>query len=152
MVSRESGFTLLEVSFGLAIVGVIAVSIMATIVTCSKAQSYYRERAVAREAARSKMEEVLAWKDFCGLVPAFDGGEFDADVRVAPALGPVAEGDPVASVEVGRSPGSVSVVKLSPHLVRVVVRVEWQSPARGNQQYEISTRIVDEGLNILARP
>ena len=113
MQSREGGFTLLEVSFGLAIVGIIAVSVMATMVTCSKAQSYYRERAVAREAARSKMEEILAWKDFCGLVSKFDGGEFDAAFLQAPASDPVAAGESVVPDEVDRRPGSVSVVKVS---------------------------------------
>ena len=142
--SRRDGFTLIEVSFGLAIIGIIAVSVMATIVTCSKSQNYHRERAIAREAARSKMEEVLAWREFQTLVETFDNTTFDAGTLITGDFEEVVvkEGeDPPDPVAI--PPGMVDAELVSPYLARVTVRVEWESPARGMQDYEVTTMVAD---------
>lgn len=154
MRTREPGFTLLEVTFGLSILGVIAVSVLATIVTCSKAQSYYRERSIAREAARAQMERILAWREFYTLVETFDGHGFSAGplepVPLPPSPPPVVEeGEDPPPPPPPPLPGRVSVEKVSPTLVRVSVRVDWVSPARGEESYELTSAIVDDRLDAL---
>jgi len=135
----KEGFTLLEVSFGLALLSLISVSVMATIVTCTRSQNYLREHDSAREAVRGKLEEVIAWSDFSNLTARFDGQTFAADSLT----GPAGADDP---------PGRVTVTGLRTDLARVDVRVEWQSPEVGNHFFELSTYVANGNATALVGP
>ncbi len=92
-------------------------------------------------------------RDGFTLVETFDGVTFEAGSLTTNQFAEVvveAGKDPPDPVEI--LPGNVKAEKLSSYLVRVTIRVEWESPARGDQGYEVTTMVSDDRLNVMVEP
>lgn len=124
---RREGFTLLEIAFSVALLVVLASSVIAFFALSEKMQSTSRAREVARVAAVSKMEEIKAWLNYDTLAAAFSETSFPA----WPLIGPG-----------GGAPGTVSVDSTNPDLLLFTVTVVWEGPG-GNDGLEVSTRIAN---------
>ena len=124
---RHAGFTLLEIALSVALLVVLASGVIAFFAISAKMQNSSREREVARVAAASRMEEILAWLDYDTLAAAFAGTSFSAGPLTAPG---------------GGAPGAVTVDSANPDLLLVTVRVAWEG-AGGSDELELSTTIAN---------
>jgi prepilin-type N-terminal cleavage/methylation domain-containing protein len=125
--SRHAGFTLLEIALSVALLVVLASGVIAFFAISAKMQNSSREREVARVAAVSKMEEILAWLDHDTLAAAFAGTSFSAGPLKAPG---------------GGTPGTVTVDSANPDLLLVTIHVAWEG-AGGSDELELSTTIAN---------
>ena len=119
----EAGFTLIEVAIAMLVLGVLALSVGATMVTNFRTADLVDQQGVAREATRSKVEEILAWPTFETTADQFDGETFDVA--------------PLARIN-GALPGTVVIDDTDPTLLVIVVRVDWLGPW-GDEGYEVRT-------------
>ena len=133
--SSETGFTLLELSMVVGLVGVVAVTLMGALLSTVKVDGAMREREEAMWAVRSQLEQVVAWPDFGSLVTQWDGFIF--------AIGSL-EG----SQGPGTLPGRVEVDDSDPDLVRVTVRADWAGTYDENS-FELSTLVSDSNATIV---
>lgn len=124
---RSQGFTLLEIALSVALLVVLASSVIAFFALSAKMQNTSRERDLARVAAVSKMEEIVAWLDYDTLPVAFAGTSFTAGPLSAPG---------------GGAPGRVIIGSTNPDLLLVTVLVAWEG-AGGNDALELSTTIAN---------
>ncbi len=124
---RREGFTLLEIAISVTLLVVLALGVIAFFALSEKMQSTSRAREVARVAAVSKMEEIMAWLDYDTLTAAFSATSFPA----WPLIGPG-----------GAPPGAVSVDSANPDLLLVTVTVAWEGSG-GDDGLELSTTIAN---------
>ena len=122
------GFTLLEIAFSVVVLTVLAASVLAFFGTTTRIQTTNREREVARTAAGSKMEEILAWLDYATLFDNFSGTTFSAGTLQAPGGGP---------------PGAVIIDNTDPNLLSITVRVTWIGPSEITDTFKLSTSITN---------
>ena len=108
----EDGVSLIEVALSIGLIAVVATAVAATVGSGLRMTRSTAERSLAREAARSQLEQVLAWGDFNTLDDQFNGLEFPVSY-LAPATG-------------NPSVGRVDVVSLGPVLRDITVTVSWQ--------------------------
>jgi len=124
--SNQGGLTLLEVVVGLAILALIALSVVAVMGTTLRADSANRDREAVRVTMRSQMEGVLAWQDYDSLRANFDGTRFNVGSLVSPS------GESQA--------GQITVDSTNPDLLRVTILFSWSAPY-GSDTMELSTLI-----------
>ncbi len=124
---RREGFTLLEIAFSVALLVVLASSVIAFFGLSENMQSTSRAREIARVAAVSKMEEIMAWLDYDTLAAAFADTSFTAWPLIGPGEG---------------APGSVSVDSTNPDLLLVTITVDWEGSV-GDDGLEVSTTIAN---------
>lgn len=127
MTQRRGGFTLIEIAFAVAVLTLLAGSMTAFFAVSTRVQNSNRNREIARMAATSKMEEILAWPDYTTLVATFTGTTFTTGTL---------EG------QGGNPPGSVTIDATNPALLEVAVVVAWVDP-QGNDSFELSTWIAE---------
>ena len=128
---QGGGFTLVEIAFSVAIMTVLAASVLVVFWSTTRAQTLNRERETAMVAASSKMEEILAWMNYDTLAGTFTNpphNPFAAGSLVAPSGGP---------------PGTVVVDDTNPGLLQVAVRVIWVGPSNVVENLELTTSIAD---------
>ncbi len=124
---RREGFTLLEIALSVTLLVVLASGVIAFFALSEKTQSTRLAREVARVAAVSKMEEIMAWLDYDTLAAAFSETSFTAWPLTAPG---------------GGAPGAVSVDSTTPDLLLVTVTVAWEGSG-GDDGLEVSTTIAN---------
>lgn len=124
---RKSGFTLLEIALSVSLLIVLAAGVIAFFAISAKMQNTSREREVARVAAASKLEEIVAWLEYDTLALAFSGTTFPAGPLTSPGGGP---------------PGTVTIDSANPDLLLVTVTVNWTG-AGGEDVLELSTTIAN---------
>lgn len=123
--SRQGGFTLLEIAFAVAILLMLGASMTAFFAVSTRVQNSNRNREIARIAATSKLEEILAWPNPATIPATFSGTTFTA----GPLQGPG-----------GNLPGRVTVDATNPALLVVTVNVDWiDVPA--DDSFELSVMI-----------
>ena len=125
---RTAGFTLVEISISILILTVLAVSVLGSYGVALKSQSSTRDREVAVQAARTQMEQILAWPDFTTLVAAFNNSPFAAGTLEGTSDPPNA--------------GIVTVDGTNPDLLLIRATVTWISP-RGEESLAFSTSLVN---------
>jgi len=131
---RSRGFTLVELAVGLAVLAVLLLGLAIALATSARLKAAARERLVAEEAARSKLEEILAWPDFSTLAALFDGEDF--------AAGAGADALRAQPDDADGLPGEVRIDTTDASLLGVRVTVAWRG-AGGDDRVELNTKVAN---------
>lgn len=149
--SRSRGFTLVEMVFTMAIVAILVLGVMAGTNASMKSRTLSRERDVAREAIRARLE-AIADAPYDTLL-AMDGTQFPVpNPADLPSGVPVRE--PLTSSVTGEQPGKVSVSDSPapagdyngdtvPDLLFVSVEVRWVGADGRPNRMEGSTYLAE---------
>ncbi len=160
--SSNSSFSLLEITFTLALSAVLLMAIFASIATSIKSRNFTREREVALEAARAKLEVIqdMAATGQYAQILALDGTTFPAP-NPADFPGTVGADELPSTARLtgedgsGSDPGRVSVTDLAnatiptgplPTSMKVTVLVLWRSGGEGvggTSRVELATIVTD---------
>lgn len=149
--SRARGFTLVEMVFTMAIVAVLVLGVMAGTNVSMKSRTLSRERDVAREAIRARLE-AIADAPF-DTVSAMDGTQFEVPNPADMPTG-LAVREPLTSSVTGELPGRVTVSSSPapagdyngdtvPDLLKVSVEVRWLGADGRANRMEVSTFVAD---------
>ncbi len=128
--NTHSGFSLVEVVVTAAVVVTLILGLFSATAASSAARTYSRERDVAREAARSQLEQISA-TPFDGIQTAYGGNPTTFEVA---GIEPTAPGVPAGEIYLDNT-----VAPAGTNLFRVTVRVSWRAGEGGNNEVEYSS-------------
>ena len=129
---RSRGFTLVELAVAIAVMAILLLGLAVTLAMSARLKGAAREHLVAEEAARSKVEEILAWPDFSTLAASFDGDDFAVGVGSDALRARPGDADGL--------PGAVAIDTTDASLLGVRVTVEWRG-VNGDDRVELNTKV-----------
>ena len=123
------GFSLIEVMVALAVIAIALFSMLTMMLNTMNLKEVQRQRALAKQAALAKLEEIKA-QDFDTINPQYGAGGFMNTFTVDGLLDS-AQGDSQAR-------GAIAIDNTNPDLLDLTVTITWE--ALGGQNLNYSTR------------
>ncbi len=143
--TNRSGFSLVEVAVALGLATLLLLGVFSTLSMGTRLASAGREREIAREAARARLEALQTLCDQDpGLVSALTGTDFavpnpDDSVDLdGNGSRDVIPHNRLVSAVAGRRPGLITVNPIAPRLLRATVRIDWRASDGSTSRYQLT--------------